>query len=171
MFLVASLLIGGSCGDRSLGRRTNVAKRSENNTCNNIYTKINTLEKDLSNLETKLRKRTELLQQVLRSVLEMDSNLEMSEENQKKQTNLASKRNGNIFRKVNSDIFIFILIREVPNLATCKIILFFLKFKHFKELTRFEFIVCISLVIFPVLVYDNILCTLVKIYIVNHRFL
>ena len=111
MFLVVSLLIGGSCGDRSLGRRTNVAKRTDNNTCNNIYTKINTLEKDLSNLETKLRKRTKLLQQVLRSVLEMDSNLEVSE------TNLASKRNGNIFRKVNSDIFIFILIREVPNLA------------------------------------------------------
>nr|XP_022310771.1 uncharacterized protein LOC111116079 [Crassostrea virginica] len=87
MFLVVSLLIGGSCGDRSLGRRTNVAKRSDNNTCNNIYTKINTLEKDLSNLERKLRKRTKLLQQVLRSVLEMDSNLEMSE------TNLASKRN------------------------------------------------------------------------------
>ncbi|XP_022303035.2 uncharacterized protein LOC111110735 [Crassostrea virginica] len=87
MFLVVSLLIGVSCGDRSLGRRTNVANRSDNNTCNNIYTKINTLEKDLSNLETKLRKRTKLLQQVLRSVLEMDSNLEMSE------TNLASKRN------------------------------------------------------------------------------
>ena len=75
----------------------------------------------MSNLETKLRKRTKLLQQVLRSVLEMDSNLEMSEKNQKKQTNLASKRNDNIFRKVNSDIFIFILIREVHNLATCKI--------------------------------------------------
>ena len=114
MFLVVSLLIGVSC---SLDRRTNVTKRTDNDTYYNIYTKINTLQKDLKSLEIKLQTRTKLLRQVLRSVLEMDSNLEMSEKNQKKQTNLASKRNGNIFRKVNSDIFIFILIREVPNLA------------------------------------------------------
>ena len=112
MFLVVSLLIGVSC---SLDRRTNVTRRTDNDTYYNIYTKINTLQKDLKSLETKLQTRTKLLRQVLRSVLEMDSNLEMSE------TNLASKRNGNIFRKVNLDIFIFILIREVPNLATCKI--------------------------------------------------
>ena len=114
MFLVVSLLIGVSC---SLDRRTNVTRRTDNDTYYNIYTKINTLQKDLKSLEIKLQTRTKLLRQVLRSVLEMDSNLEMSEKNQKKQTNLASKRNGNIFRKINSDIFIFILIREVPNLA------------------------------------------------------
>ena len=92
LFIFLCLMIGGSCSDQS----ANVAKRTNNNTYYNIYTKINTLEKDLSNLETKLQKRTKLLRQVLRSVIEMDSNVGLLDKSPKKQTNLASKKNGNL---------------------------------------------------------------------------
>ena len=89
IFLVVFLLIRGCCDDHSLDRRANVPKRTNNDSNYNIYTKINTLQKDSKNLETKLQKRTKLLLQVLRSVLEMDINLEMSSKDQKKQTILA----------------------------------------------------------------------------------
>lgn len=64
-----------------------------------------------------------MLRQVLWSV--RDHNLEVSEKNQEKknQTNLALKENGNVFRKVYSDLFILILIRGIPNLV--QIYLFF----------------------------------------------
>ena len=97
LFIFLCLMIGGSCSDQS----ANVAKRTNNNT---YYTKINTLEKDLSNLETKLQKRTKLLRQVLRSVIEMDSNVGLLDKSPKKQTNLASKKNGNL----SSQFFFFI---------------------------------------------------------------
>nr|XP_022310183.1 uncharacterized protein LOC111115653 [Crassostrea virginica] len=93
MFTVVGLLIGGSCGEHSLDRRANVVKRSDKNTYYNIYTKINAMETDLKNLETKLQKRTKLLRQVLQSVLEMDSNIGLPDKNQKNQTNLTSKEN------------------------------------------------------------------------------
>ena len=97
MFTAVCLMIGGSCGEPSLDRRANVAKRSDNDTLYNIYTKINTLETHLGNLETKLQKRTKMLRQVLQSVIEMDSNLGLSDENLKKERKLASKKNGNLF--------------------------------------------------------------------------
>ena len=75
IFTAVCLLIGGSCGEHSVDRRANVVKRADNDTYYNIYTKINTLEKYVSNLETKLQTRTKLLRQVLKSVLELDSNL------------------------------------------------------------------------------------------------
>ena len=100
IFTAVCLMIGGSCGEHSLDRRANVVKRTDKNTFYNIYTKINAMEKDLKNLETKLQKRTKLLRHVLRSVLEMDSNLGLPGKNQKKQTNLASKKNGNFFQKI-----------------------------------------------------------------------
>ncbi|XP_078321743.1 uncharacterized protein LOC144621791 [Crassostrea virginica] len=83
-FLVVGLMIGGSCGEHSLDRRANVAKRSDNDTYYNIYTKINTLEKYVSNLETKLQKRTKLLQKLLRSVVEIDGNIGLPEKSPKK---------------------------------------------------------------------------------------
>ena len=97
MFTVVGLLIGGSCGEHSLDRRANVVKRSDKNTYYNIYSKINAMEKNLKNLETKLQKRTKLLRQVLQSVIEMDSNLGLSDKNLKKERKLASKKNGNLF--------------------------------------------------------------------------
>ena len=106
MFMIVCFMIGGSRGELSLDRRANVARRADNDTYYNIYTKINTLEKYVSNLETKLQTRTKLLQQVLKSVIEMDSNLgsEKSRKNQKKEKNLTSKQNGNSFpQKVNFD--------------------------------------------------------------------
>ena len=112
IFTAVCLLIGGSCGEHSLDRRANVAKRSDNDTYYNIYTKINTLEKYVSNLETKLQTRTKLLRKVLKSVLELDSNLGFPNKNLKKENIQASKKNGNFFR--NS---IFILIREELNLV------------------------------------------------------
>ncbi|XP_078322017.1 uncharacterized protein LOC111115763 isoform X3 [Crassostrea virginica] len=93
IFAVVCLIIGGNCGDHSLDRRTNIAKRSDKNTYYNIYSKINAMEKDLKNLETKLLKRTKMLRQVLQSVIEMDSNLGLSDENLKKEGKLASKKN------------------------------------------------------------------------------
>ncbi|XP_078321096.1 uncharacterized protein LOC111115653 isoform X1 [Crassostrea virginica] len=93
MFTVVCLMIAGSCCEHSLDRRANVAKRSDNDTYYNIYTKINTLEKYVSNLETKLQTRTKLLRQVLKSVIEMDSNLGLSDKNLKKERKLASKKN------------------------------------------------------------------------------
>ena len=104
LFIFVSLMIGGSCSDHSLDKRANVAKRIDKNSHYNIYTKINSLEKDLSNLETKLQKRTKLLRQVLRSVIEMDSNVGLLDKSPKKQTNLASKKNGNL----SSQFFFFI---------------------------------------------------------------
>ena len=92
-------------GDRvaanSLDKRTRFAKRTDKNTYYNIYAKINALEKDLKNLETRLQKKNKLLRQVLQSVLE-DSNLELPDKSLKKQTDLASKKNGNVFsQKIN----------------------------------------------------------------------
>ena len=86
IFTAVCLLIRGSCGEHSVDRRANVVKRADNDAYYNIYTKINTLEKYVSNLETKLQTRTKLLRQVLKSVLELDSNL-----------GLPSKKNGNFF--------------------------------------------------------------------------
>ena len=86
LFLVVGLMIGGSCGEHSLDRRANVAKRSDNDTYYNIYTKINTLEKYVSNLV----KRTKLLQKLLRSVVEIDGNIGLPEESPKKNGNLFS---------------------------------------------------------------------------------
>ena len=80
LFLVVGLMIGGSCGEHSLDRRANVAKRSDNDTYYNIYTKINTLEKYVSNLV----KRTKLLQKLLRSVVEIDDNIGLSEKSPKR---------------------------------------------------------------------------------------
>ena len=99
MFTVVCLLIGGSFGEHSLDRRAHVVKRTDKNTYYNIYTKINAMETDLKNLETKLQKRTKLLRQVLQSVLEMDSNIGLPDKNQKNQTNLTSKENGNLKKK------------------------------------------------------------------------
>ena len=99
MFTVVCLLIEGSCSEHSLDRRAHVVKRTDKNTFYNIYSKINAMEKDLKNMETKLQKRTKLLQQVLQSVLEMDSNLGLPDKNKKKQTDLASKKNGNFFSR------------------------------------------------------------------------
>nr|XP_022294716.1 collagen alpha-1(VIII) chain-like [Crassostrea virginica] len=93
IFTAVCLLIGGSCGEHSLDRRANVVKRSDNDTYYNIYTKINTLEKYVSNLETKLQTRTKLLRQVLKSVLELDSNLGLPKKNLKKENIQASKKN------------------------------------------------------------------------------
>ena len=131
IFTAVCLLIGGSCGEHSLDKRANVVKRSDNDTYYNIYTKINTLEKYVSNLETKLQTRTKLLRQVLKSVLELDSNLGLPKKNLKKENIQASKKNGNFFR--NS---IFILIREVLNLV--KIHLVF-KNEETEELSQIEF--------------------------------
>ena len=87
-------------GDRvaanSLDKRTTFAKRTDKDTYYNIYTKINALEKELKNLETRLQKKNKLLRQVLQSVLD-DSNLELPDKSLKKQTTLASKKNGNLF--------------------------------------------------------------------------
>ena len=88
LFLVVGLMIGGSCGEHSLDRRANVAKRSDNDTYYNIYTKINTLEKYVSNLV----KRTKLLQKLLRSVVEIDGNIGLSEKSPKKNGNLFSQK-------------------------------------------------------------------------------
>ena len=96
LFLVVGLMIGGSCGEHSLDRRANVAKRSDNDTYYNIYTKINTLEKYVSNLETKLQKRTKLLQKLLRSVVEIDGNIGLSEKSPKKNGNLFSQKSNKI---------------------------------------------------------------------------
>nr|XP_022310312.1 uncharacterized protein LOC111115763 [Crassostrea virginica] len=93
MFTVVCLMIGGSYGEHSLERRANVSKRTDKNTYYNIYTKINAMEKDLKNLETKLQKRTKLLRQVLQSVIEVDSNLGLSDKNLKKERKLAPKKN------------------------------------------------------------------------------
>ena len=97
LFLVVGLMIGGSCDEHSLDRRANVVKRADNDTYYNIYTKINTLEKYVSNLETKLQTRTKLLRQVLKSVLELDSNKGLPEKSSKNQNIQTSKRNGNLF--------------------------------------------------------------------------
>ena len=97
MFTAVCMMIGGSCGEHSIDRRANVNKRSDKNTYYNIYTKINAMEKDLKNLETKLQKRTKMLRQVLQSVIEMDSNLGLSDKNLTKERKLASKKNGNLF--------------------------------------------------------------------------
>ena len=97
MFTVVCLLIGGSCSEHSLDRRANVVKRSDKDTYYNIYTKINAMEKDLKNLETKLQKRTKLLRQVLQSVIEVDSNLGLSDKNLKNERKLAPENNGNFF--------------------------------------------------------------------------
>ena len=112
IFTAVCLLIGGNCDEHSVDRRANVVKRADNNTYYNIYTKINTLEKYVSNLETKLQNRTKLLRKMLKSVLELDSNLGFPNKNLKKENIEASKKNGNFFR--NS---IFILILEVLNLV------------------------------------------------------
>ena len=97
LFLVVGLMIGGSCGEHSLDRRANVAKRSDNDTTYyNIYTKINTLEKYVSNLETKLQKRAKLLQKLLRSVVEIDDNIGLSEKSPKKNGNLFSQKSNKI---------------------------------------------------------------------------
>ncbi|XP_022309586.2 uncharacterized protein LOC111115218 [Crassostrea virginica] len=93
MFTVVCLLIGGSYGEHSLDRRANVVKRADNDTYYNIYTKINTLEKYVINLETKLQTRTKLLRQVLKSVLEMDSNLGLPNKYLKKENIPALKKN------------------------------------------------------------------------------
>ena len=92
-------------GDRiaanALDKTTSFAKRTDKDTYYNIYTKINALEKDLKNLETRLQKKNKLLRQFLQSVLE-DSNLELPDKSLKKQTNQASKKNDNVFsQKVN----------------------------------------------------------------------
>lgn len=97
LFLVVGLMIGGSCGEHSLDRRANVAKRSDNDTTYyNIYTKINTLEKYVSNLETKLQKRAKLLQKLLKSVVEIDGNIGLSEKSPKKNGNLFSQKSNKI---------------------------------------------------------------------------
>ena len=93
-------------GDRvaanSLDKRTSFAKKTNKDTYYNIYIKINALEKVLKNLETRLQKKNKLLRQVVQSVLE-DSNLELPDKSLKKQTNLASKKNVNVFsQKVNT---------------------------------------------------------------------
>ena len=107
LFLVVGLMIGGSCDEHSLDRRANVVKRADNDTYYNIYTKINTLEKYVSNLETKLQTRTKLLRQVLKSVLELDSNKGLPEKSSKNQNIQTSKRNGNLFlQKSNYIVFI-----------------------------------------------------------------
>ena len=85
IFTAVCLLIGGSCGEHSVDRRANVVKRTDNDTYYNIYTKINTLEKYVSNLETKLQKRTKLLQKLLRSIVEIDGNIGLSEKSKKKE--------------------------------------------------------------------------------------
>lgn len=97
MFTAVCMMIGGSCGEHSIDRRANVNKRTDKNTFYNIYTKINAMEKDLKNLETKLQKRTKMLRQVLQSVIEVDSNLGLSDKNLKKERKLAPKKNGNFF--------------------------------------------------------------------------
>ena len=107
MFTVVCLMIAGSCCEHSLDRRANVAKRSDNDTYYNIYTKINTLEKYVSNLETKLQTRTKLLRQVLKSVVEIDSNKGLPEKSPKNQNIQTSKKNGNLFlQKSNYWLFI-----------------------------------------------------------------
>ena len=83
MFTVVCLMIGGICGEHSLDRRANVVKGTDKNTYYNIYSKINAMEKDLKNMETTLQKRTKLLRHVLQSVIEVDSNLGLSDKNLK----------------------------------------------------------------------------------------
>ena len=97
MFAVVCLMIGGSYGEHSLDRRANVSKRTDKNTYYNIYSKINAMEKNLKNLETKLQKRTKLLRQVLQSVIEVDSNLGLADKNLKNERKLAPENNGNCF--------------------------------------------------------------------------
>nr|XP_022305015.1 uncharacterized protein LOC111112022 isoform X2 [Crassostrea virginica] len=92
LFLAVCLIIGDRVAANSLDKRTSFAKRTDKDTYYNIYTKINALEKDLKNMETRLQKKNKLLRQVLQSVLE-DSNLELPDKSLKKQTNLASKKN------------------------------------------------------------------------------
>ncbi|XP_078322014.1 uncharacterized protein LOC111110909 isoform X2 [Crassostrea virginica] len=91
--LAVCLIMKDRVGANSLDKRTSFAKRANKDTYYNIYTKINALEKDLKNLKTRLQKKNKLLRQVLQSVIEMDSNLELPDKNLKKQTNLASKKN------------------------------------------------------------------------------
>ena len=97
LFTTICLMIGDSLGGNSLDKRTNFAKRADRDTFYNIYTKINAMEKDLKNLETKLQKRTKMLRQVLQSVLEMDSKSGLSEKSLNKENILSSKKNGIFF--------------------------------------------------------------------------
>ena len=72
--MAVCLMIGNTFGTNSLDKRTRFAKRTDKDTYYNIYIKINALEKDLKNLETRLQKKNKLLRQVLQSVIEIDSN-------------------------------------------------------------------------------------------------
>ena len=91
--LAVYLIMKDRVGANSLDKRTSFAKRANKDTYYNIYTKINAQEKDLKKLKTRLQKKNKLLRQVLQSVKEMDSNLELPDKSLKKQTNLASKKN------------------------------------------------------------------------------
>lgn len=95
LFTTFCLMIGDSFGSNSLDKkRTNFTKRADRDSYYNIYTKINAMEKDLKNLETKLQKRTKLLRHVLQSVLEMDSKSGSSDKSLNKENILSSKENG-----------------------------------------------------------------------------
>lgn len=108
LFTTICLMIGDSLSANSLDKRFNFAKRSDRDNFYNIYTKINAMEKDLKNMETKLQKRTKMLRQVLRSVIDIG----LPDKNRKKQTNLASKKNGNlIFTKTKLIVYVHFYLR------------------------------------------------------------
>ena len=91
-------MIGNTFGTNSLDKRTRFAKRTDKDTYYNIYIKINALEKDLKNLETRLQKKNKLLRQVLQSVIEIDSNPGLPVK--KKQKIPESKKNVNVLHKI-----------------------------------------------------------------------
>ena len=99
LFLVVCLMTGVFVGANSLDKRTSPPNNTDEDNYYNIYTKIDALEKDMKNLETRLQKKKKLLRQVLQSVIDIDSNLGLADNSLKKQRQQTSKKNGNLLLK------------------------------------------------------------------------
>ena len=119
LFPVVCLLTGVNVGANSLDKRTIPANNNDedNYMYYNIYTKLDALEKNMKNLERRLQKKKNVLRQVLQSVLDIDSNLGLTDNIFNKQRHQASKKNGNyfynVFKTLNSSYLYSILFKDL----------------------------------------------------------
>lgn len=90
LLTIICVIIRYEVGTNSLDKKANFGNNTDTDTYYNIYAKINSLEKKLKNLETRMQRRTKLLQQIMHSFIEMDSNEGMPDKGPKKQTRLAT---------------------------------------------------------------------------------
>ena len=100
-------------GANSLDKWSSPTNDTDDDNYYNIYTKIDALEKDMKNLETRLQKKKKLLRQVLQSVIDVDSNPVLADNSLKKQTHQDSKKNGNLF------LLSFYKIKLILLILTC----------------------------------------------------